>query len=59
MFSLIIPVYNEEGLIDELVARSTKALESFTPNYEILFINDGSSDTTLLNWLRREKNTHG
>lgn len=47
MFSLIIPVYNEECLIDELVARSAKALESFIPNYEILFINDGSTDTTL------------
>src|SRR5665648_785456 len=47
MFSLIIPVYNEEGLIDELASRSVKALESFTPNYEILFINDGSTDSTL------------
>jgi glycosyltransferase involved in cell wall biosynthesis len=47
MFSLIIPVYNEEGLIDELVSRSVKALELFTPNYEILFINDGSNDSTL------------
>lgn len=47
MFSLIIPVYNEEGLIDELASRSVKALESFTPNFEILFINDGSTDSTL------------
>lgn len=47
MFSLLIPVYNEECLIDELVARSVKALESFTPHYEILFINDGSTDSTL------------
>lgn len=47
MFSLIIPVYNEEGLIDELAARSIKAVETFTLNYEILFINDGSTDSTL------------
>ena len=47
MFSLIIPVYNEECLIDELAARSVKAIESFTSNYEILFINDGSTDSTL------------
>jgi len=47
MFSLIIPVYNEEGLIDELVLRSIKAIESFAPEYEILFINDGSTDSTL------------
>ena len=47
MFSLIIPVYNEEALIDELASRSVKAVESFTANYEILFINDGSTDSTL------------
>lgn len=47
MFSLIIPVYNEEGLIDELASRAVKAVELFTPNYEILFINDGSTDSTL------------
>jgi len=47
MFSLIIPVYNEEDLIDELAARSIKAIESFINNYEILFINDGSTDSTL------------
>jgi len=47
MFSLIIPVYNEEGLIDELAARSVRAVESFTDHYEILFVNDGSTDSTL------------
>lgn len=47
MFSLIIPVYNEEGLIDELAVRSIKAVETFTSNYEILFVNDGSTDATL------------
>ncbi|HEY3370608.1 MAG TPA: glycosyltransferase, partial [Prolixibacteraceae bacterium] len=47
MFSLIIPVYNEEGLIDEMALRSVKAIESFTDHYEILFINDGSTDSTL------------
>lgn len=47
MFSLIIPVYNEEELIDELASRSVKAVEAFTDNYEILFINDGSTDSTL------------
>jgi len=47
MFSLIIPVYNEEALIDELAARSAKAVESFVTDYEILFVNDGSTDLTL------------
>ncbi|HET6558430.1 MAG TPA: glycosyltransferase, partial [Prolixibacteraceae bacterium] len=47
MFSLIIPVYNEEDLIEELASRTVKAVESFISNYEILFINDGSTDHTL------------
>lgn len=46
MFSLIIPVYNEESLIEELTSRSVKAIEIFTSDYEILFINDGSTDAT-------------
>lgn len=55
MFSLIIPVYNEEDLIDELVERAIKAVESFTSNYEILFINDGSSDSTLQKLIEARK----
>ena len=55
MFSLIIPVYNEEGLIEELVARSVKALEAFTTNYEILFVNDGSVDSTLRKLIEARK----
>ena len=55
MFSLIIPVYNEEGLIEELVARSVKALEAFTTNYEILFVNDGSFDSTLRKLIEARK----
>ena len=55
MFSLIIPVYNEEGLIEELVARSVRALEAFTTNYEILFVNDGSVDSTLRKLIEARK----
>lgn len=58
MFSLLIPVYNEESLIDELVSRSVKALETFAPNYEILFINDGSTDATLEKLLAARKKHH-
>lgn len=58
MFSLLVPVYNEEGLIDELVSRSVKALETFSSNYEILFINDGSTDATLKRLLAARKKYH-
>jgi polyisoprenyl-phosphate glycosyltransferase len=55
MISLIIPVYNEESLIEELLTRSVKAVESFTLNYEILFINDGSTDLTLQKLIEARK----
>lgn len=59
MFSLIIPVYNEEALIDELATRSIVAVESFSNNYEILFINDGSTDSTLQKLLEIQKKYSG
>lgn len=55
MFSLIIPVYNEEDLIEELALRTVNAVESFVSNYEILFINDGSTDSTLEKLLEARK----
>ncbi|HEY3370709.1 MAG TPA: glycosyltransferase family 2 protein [Prolixibacteraceae bacterium] len=59
MFSLIIPVYNEEGLIDEIASRSVKAVESFTDHYEILFVNDGSTDSTLQKLIEVRKHFPG
>lgn len=47
MFSLVIPIFNEEKLIDELLTRTVAAVESFTNDYEIIFVDDGSSDGSL------------
>jgi dolichol-phosphate mannosyltransferase len=47
MLSLVIPVYNEERLIDELIKRTITAVESFTRDYEIIFVEDGSTDQSL------------
>jgi dolichol-phosphate mannosyltransferase len=52
MFSLVIPVYNESQLIDDLVARCVTAVESFAGDYELLFIDDGSSDDTVKKLLK-------
>jgi len=46
--SIVVPVYNEEQSIEELVRRMTGAAESITPDYEIIFVNDGSRDGSLL-----------
>jgi dolichol-phosphate mannosyltransferase len=58
MLSLVIPIYNEEKLIDELVRRIVAAIESVTGDYEIIFVDDGSADKSLDELLRhRERNS--
>ena len=48
LLSIVVPVYNEELIMDELVRRMLAAAESITPQYEIIFVNDGSRDSSLL-----------
>jgi len=45
--SIVVPVYNEEQIIDVLVKRMTDAAKSITEDFEIIFVNDGSRDNTL------------
>ena len=42
--SVVIPVYNEEDSLPELIARTTAACDRLTCDYEILLVDDGSSD---------------
>ena len=44
--SVVIPVYNEQESLPELIRRTTKACESLGKEYEILLIDDGSSDNS-------------
>jgi dolichol-phosphate mannosyltransferase len=44
--SVIVPIYNEEECILTLAERVVKVLENYH-EYEILFIDDGSKDSTL------------
>jgi glycosyltransferase involved in cell wall biosynthesis len=58
MLSLVIPIFNEEKLIDDLVKRTVSALESFAPDYEVIFVDDGSTDESLnkmLSWQQINK----
>ena len=45
--SVVIPVYNEEQVFPELLERLEKALEQTGRAYEVVFIDDGSSDRSL------------
>jgi len=42
--TVIIPVYNEEAVLEELYKRLNLILEFMTLNYEVIFVNDGSCD---------------
>ena len=44
--SVVIPVYNEQESLPELIRRTTTACESLGKEYEILLIDDGSSDNS-------------
>ncbi len=42
--SVVVPVYNEEGALSELVDRTVKTLESSGKKYEFIMVDDGSCD---------------
>ena len=44
--SLVIPVYNEEGNLPNLYREITEVLEPYGRAYEIVFIDDGSTDAS-------------
>lgn len=44
--SLIVPAYNEEKVIDVFHERTIPILSSINDQFEIIFVNDGSSDCT-------------
>ena len=47
MISIIYSFYNEELVLKELLSRTVLALDSLDTDYEILFINDSSTDKSL------------
>jgi len=42
--SVVIPLYNEEKNIEELNSRLVRVMEALGETYEILFVDDGSTD---------------
>jgi dolichol-phosphate mannosyltransferase len=47
MISLVIPIFNEEELIHVLHARVTLAMETTGYEWEVVYVDDGSSDRSL------------
>ena len=44
LISVVLPVYNERNVLETLVERITTVLNDGGWYFEILFVNDGSSD---------------
>jgi len=42
--SVVVPVYNEADNLPELFRKLKEVLPGITPDYEIIFVNDGSDD---------------
>ena len=45
--SIVVPVYNEEKNIPELYNRLQTSIKGITERYEMIFVNDGSTDCSL------------
>lgn len=46
MISVVVPVYNEEQNLPELHRRLLQAMRAIGQSFEIIFVNDGSTDKT-------------
>jgi len=45
--SIVVPLYNESDVVNELYDRLTKTMKQTNLDYEIIFVDDGSEDNTL------------
>lgn len=46
IYSIVVPLFNEEIVIKESYNRLKNIMDSINENYEIVFVNDGSKDKT-------------
>ena len=53
--SIVIPVYNEEGILECLYERISKVSEGRKESFEFIFVNDGSTDGSLNKLLQLRK----
>lgn len=46
VFSIVVPVFNEESVIDEFSRRVLEVMNSLGETFEVIFVDDGSTDAT-------------
>ena len=47
LLSIVVPCYNEEETVDPFYTALTKVVDQMDLEYEVIFVNDGSKDSTL------------
>jgi dolichol-phosphate mannosyltransferase len=45
-YSVVVPVFNEEGNVEALASRAIRTMEEVGEPFELLFVDDGSNDRT-------------
>lgn len=57
--SIVVPVYNEAGSLEDLYSELTYVLKSLKKSYEIIFVDDGSDDNSfkILEQLHKKDST--
>ncbi|MEM8584727.1 MAG: glycosyltransferase family 2 protein [Bacteroidota bacterium] len=50
--TVVVPIYNEAQVISALYDRLTQSVAQLTSSYELIFINDGSQDESLIMLMR-------
>jgi len=58
LLSVVVPMYNEEEGADLFFKRLEPVLKSITPDYEIVCVDDGSTDRTLAHLTRHHVRDH-
>lgn len=56
LLSIVVPCYNEKETVSLFFEATTKVVESMNMKYEIIFVNDGSKDSTLAECLKLYEN---
>lgn len=52
MLSIVVPIFNEEKIIDELLGRMRMELNCLDSDYELICVDDGSTDSSLFKLLK-------
>jgi dolichol-phosphate mannosyltransferase len=55
MISIVVPIYNEEIVIPQLHSEIVAAMEPLAVEWELVYVNDGSTDSSLLLLLDRQR----